>query len=154
MPGAPGVVPYWGMPGARKEIDALAGLMDEFGLRRAAYKREGLSIEFAHTPLEPEATPLPAVPPTRPADAPAQPSPVAGTPVPSPAAGIFYNAPSPGEKPFVAVGDTVNPGDVIGLIEAMKVFNEIATPVGGTVVATPAQNGQLVQPGDPLIVLQ
>ena len=51
------------------------------------------------------------------------------------------------------VGITIEKGQVVGLIEAMKVFNEITAPVSGTVTAVKAENGQLVQPGDPLIYI-
>ena len=76
-----------------------------------------------------------------------------GTPVSSPMTGIYYSAPSPGAPPFCKVGEAVNAGQVVGLIEAMKVFNEITAPVSGTVTALKADNGQLVQPGDPLIYI-
>lgn len=71
----------------------------------------------------------------------------------SPTTGIYYSSPNPGAPPFVKVGDTVEAGQVIGLIEAMKVFNEITATVSGSVLRVSAQNGQLVQPGDPLIYI-
>jgi acetyl-CoA carboxylase biotin carboxyl carrier protein len=65
--------------------------------------------------------------------------------------GIYYSAPSPQSPQFVKVGDTVEAGQVVALIEAMKVFNEIVTPVSGTISAIKAESGQLVQPGEPLL---
>lgn len=65
--------------------------------------------------------------------------------------GLYYSSPSPGAAPFVAEGDTVSAGQIVGLIEAMKVFNEIVSPVSGTVLSIVANNGQLVQPGEPLL---
>jgi acetyl-CoA carboxylase biotin carboxyl carrier protein len=71
--------------------------------------------------------------------------------VTTPLTGIFYAAPAPGEPPYVEEGDEVEPGQVVGLVEAMKVFNEIHTEVGGTVVAILATTGQLVQAGQTLL---
>jgi acetyl-CoA carboxylase biotin carboxyl carrier protein len=71
--------------------------------------------------------------------------------VTTPLSGIFYAAPAPGEPPYVQEGDEVEPGQVVGLVEAMKVFNEIHTEVGGTVVAVLVTTGQLVQAGQTLL---
>jgi acetyl-CoA carboxylase biotin carboxyl carrier protein len=68
-------------------------------------------------------------------------------------AGIFYGAPSPGSPPFVQEGDTVAAGQIIGLIEAMKVFNEIPSPVSGTVKRLVAENGAVVGVGDALLLI-
>jgi acetyl-CoA carboxylase biotin carboxyl carrier protein len=65
--------------------------------------------------------------------------------------GTFYRAPSPGEKPFVEVGQHVKAGDTVCLIEVMKLFNSISAGVDGTVVAIPAQNGVLVEYNQPLV---
>lgn len=67
--------------------------------------------------------------------------------------GIFYTAPSPGSPPFAKEGDLVQVGQVVGLIEAMKVFNEITAPVSGTVQNVVAKSGELVQAGDPLLFI-
>lgn len=67
--------------------------------------------------------------------------------------GIYYGAPSPSSPPFVRVGETVSAGQVVGLIEAMKVFNEIVSPVSGTVDRIVAESGQLVEPGAPLLYI-
>lgn len=76
-----------------------------------------------------------------------------GVPVTSPMTGIYYGAPSPNAPPFVKEGETVTAGQVVGLIEAMKVFNEITAAVSGTVTKVVAEGGQLVQPGDPLLYI-
>lgn len=63
----------------------------------------------------------------------------------APLTGIFYRSASPQSPPFVQVGSVVNPGDVIGLIEAMKLFNEIRSTKSGRVRRIAAENGQLVR---------
>jgi biotin carboxyl carrier protein len=68
--------------------------------------------------------------------------------------GVFYRAAAPGEPPLVEVGDAVSAGQPVGLIEAMKVFSEVLAESPGIVRAIPAKNGALVQPGDPLVVLE
>jgi acetyl-CoA carboxylase biotin carboxyl carrier protein len=72
----------------------------------------------------------------------------------APLIGVFYRAPSPEAAPFVALGDMVSEGQTVCIVEAMKVFNEIKAEWSGRVVATPAEDGDLVQAGDPLIVLE
>jgi len=68
--------------------------------------------------------------------------------------GIFYRSPSPGTEPFVEVGGLVEEGQTIGLVEAMKVFNEITAEVNGRVIAVPAATEQLVQHGDTLVIIE
>ena len=83
-------------------------------------------------------------------------SPAANAPDPgiaivAPLTGVYYSAPSPSSASFVQVGEVVNAGQVVCIIEAMKVFNEIKSEVSGTVAAVMPKNGQLVQKGDALI---
>ncbi len=79
---------------------------------------------------------------------------VEGTPVKAPLVGTFYCAPSPEEKPFVSVGQSVKKGDVIGIIEAMKLMNEITAPEDGVVKNIFAENGNMVEYGEVLMVLE
>ncbi len=67
-----------------------------------------------------------------------------GTPVKSPMVGVFYTSKSPESAPYVSVGSTVTKGEVIGLIEAMKMMNEIKAPVSGTITSICANNEALV----------
>ena len=67
--------------------------------------------------------------------------------------GTFYAAPAPDKPPFVSVGQTVNVGDTLGIIEAMKMFNPIEAEVGGTVLAIVAESGQPVEFDQPLFVI-
>ncbi|MHB0997684.1 MAG: acetyl-CoA carboxylase [Armatimonadota bacterium] len=71
----------------------------------------------------------------------------------SPMIGVFYRRPSPDSASFVEVGDSVEVGQTIGLIEAMKVFSEVPSEVAGVVVQLPVDSGKLVQQGDVLIVI-
>lgn len=82
----------------------------------------------------------------------------AGTPAPEPTVavvapltGVFYLRPSPTSAPFCQPGETVHPGQLVCIVEAMKVFNEIQCEVSGTVTAVVPKDGQLVQKGDALI---
>ena len=84
---------------------------------------------------------------------PAKPEPPKGTPITSPMTGIYYSSSSPSAPPFVREGEEISTGQIVGLIEAMKVFNEIPSPITGTVLKQVAQSGQLVQPGDVLILV-
>ena len=69
----------------------------------------------------------------------------------APLVGVFYRAPAPDAANFVEVGDVIEVGAEVGLIEAMKVFSPIPSEVAGEVVAVPADNGKLVKQGDPLV---
>jgi acetyl-CoA carboxylase biotin carboxyl carrier protein len=72
----------------------------------------------------------------------------------APLIGVFYRAPAPEAPPFVEIGDLVEEGETVCIVEAMKVFNEIKAEWRGRVVALPVENGSLVQAGDPLVVLE
>ncbi len=73
--------------------------------------------------------------------------------VAAPMVGVFYRSPAPGEPPIVSLGDPVEQGQVIGIIEAMKVFSEVPSEHEGRVVELVAEDGQLVRAGDPLMYL-
>ena len=75
-------------------------------------------------------------------------------PVVSPMVGVFYRAPSPADPNFVEIGDRVERGQTIGLVEAMKVFNEIIAEAAGVVAEIVAATGDLVDTGGPLIRLK
>ena len=134
--------------------------MEEFGLSEAQIKGPDFRVAFRRrraatqkaAEAEPEESMFEAERP-EPAIGPAVESKPAGLPVTSPMNGIFYTAPSPSAPPFVKEGVPVEAGQVVGLIEAMKVFNEIVAPVSGMVERVVAETGQLVQPGDVLITI-
>ena len=75
-------------------------------------------------------------------------------PVPTPLTGVYYSAPSPAAPPFVNLGDVIHVGQVIALIEAMKVFNEIQSEVAGRVVSLVGKNGDVVQKGSALLKVE
>jgi acetyl-CoA carboxylase biotin carboxyl carrier protein len=84
----------------------------------------------------------------------AAPAAVTGHQVKSPMVGSFYRASSPGAKAFVEVGDTVKEGQTLCIIEAMKILNEIEADKSGTVTRILADNGQAVEYGQPLFVIE
>ncbi|MFO1386521.1 MAG: acetyl-CoA carboxylase biotin carboxyl carrier protein [Chitinivorax sp.] len=102
----------------------------------------------------PQAAPMPA------AAAPVAPAPAAeaapaieGEAIKSPMVGTFYRSPSPGAKAFVEVGQQVNVGDPLCIIEAMKLLNEIEAERAGTIKAILIENGQPVEYGEPLFII-
>jgi acetyl-CoA carboxylase biotin carboxyl carrier protein len=97
----------------------------------------------------PALTPAPA---STPAPA-AVPATITGHVVKSPMVGTFYRSPSPGAKHFVEVGDTVKSGDTICIIEAMKLLNEIECDKDGVIKAILVENGQPVEYGEPLVLI-
>ena len=76
-----------------------------------------------------------------------------GALVTAPMIGTYYSAPSPGEAPFVHIGDDVEVGQVVGIIEAMKIMNEIVSDRAGVVLEVLVENAQPVEYGSPLIRL-
>jgi len=77
-----------------------------------------------------------------------------GITVSAPMVGTFFSAPSPKDPPYVQVGDEVKPGDVLGIIEAMKIMNEIECEVHGRVALIMVQSAQPVEYGQPLMVIE
>jgi acetyl-CoA carboxylase biotin carboxyl carrier protein len=72
----------------------------------------------------------------------------------APMVGTFYAAPTPNEPPYVSEGDAVEPGQIVGIIEAMKMMNEIESDVAGRIIRILVQNAQPVEYGQPLMVVQ
>lgn len=95
----------------------------------------------------------PAAPAAAPAPAAAEPQ-TNSRSITSPMVGTFYRAPSPGAAPFVEVDDTVKKGQVIGIIEAMKLLNEVEADQDGVVTGFAVENGQPVEFGQPLLILE
>ena len=97
----------------------------------------------------PQAPAAPASPPE-----PAAPEPPQGEQVTSPMVGTYYAAPSPTSPPFVKVGDSVNAGDVLCVIEAMKTMNHIECEYTGEVAAILVENAEPVEFGQPLFIIR
>jgi acetyl-CoA carboxylase biotin carboxyl carrier protein len=96
----------------------------------------------------PGARPAPSEP------APAAPAPAAaGAAVVAPLTGVFYRAPSPADPPYVDVGDAVEPRTVVGLIETMKIFNEVLAERTGRIAEILVESGDLVHAGDALMTV-
>ncbi len=98
----------------------------------------------AAAPAPAVAAPVPAAPPEV----------TAGHTVKSPMVGTFYRASSPGAKSFVEIGSQVKEGDTICIIEAMKILNEIEADKSGTVTQILCENGQAVEYGQPLLMIE
>lgn len=119
--------------------------------------RNGAAPVQVHQPVTvaqpmPVPAPAPEVAPA-PAAAPAAPQ-QTGTPLTSPMVGTFYRAPSPGADPFVKVGDTVKKGQVVCIIEAMKLLNEVEADMDGTIKEVCVENGQPVEFGQSLFIIE
>jgi len=131
---------------------AKSARLAEFSLRQPGF---GLSLKTVLAPRPKEAAPSQIRSPAPPsASAPAAASPRSTIDIRSPLTGVFYRTPSPGAAPFVEVGDEVEEGQTVCLVEAMKVFNEIVSDWAGRVTAIPAQEGKLVADGEVLVVLE
>jgi acetyl-CoA carboxylase biotin carboxyl carrier protein len=79
---------------------------------------------------------------------------VPGVPISAPLAGVYYSRPSAEEPPFVQIGDALEKGMVIGLIETMKMYNEVSCDLSGEVVSIAAHDGDLVDAGQPLLYVR
>jgi acetyl-CoA carboxylase biotin carboxyl carrier protein len=101
--------------------------------------------------MQASAMPLATAPAPAPPAAPAAP---AGHIVKSPMVGTFYRASAPGAKAFVEVGQAVKEGETVCIIEAMKILNEIETDKAGTITQILCENGQAVEYGQPLFVIE
>ncbi len=149
-----------------EDIKTIVKLMGEYQLTEFSVEAEGCNVRIrrdggasAPTVVHTVAVPAPAAAaPTAPAAAPAPASvpesDPAGINIESPLLGTFYSDPSPDMDPFVKVGDKVTPDTVICIIEAMKVMNEVKAEKSGVVKEIVAQNGQPVEYGQILMVLE
>lgn len=107
----------------------------------------------AYAPAPMPAHPTPSESNPSPTDAAAAAAPTGHT-VKAPMVGTFYRASSPNDKPFTAIGQTVKEGDVLCIIEAMKMLNQIEADASGTVQAILVENGEPVEFGQPLFTIQ
>jgi acetyl-CoA carboxylase biotin carboxyl carrier protein len=147
----------------QKIIRELAEILNETGLSEIEIEKSGLKIRVARTaavaaaPLPAHAVHVPSVAPApSPAPAPAPPSDPSKHPgaVKSPMVGTAYRSPEPTAPPFVEVGSRVQQGDTVLIIEAMKTMNQIPAPRAGTLTAVLFENGQPVEFGEPLMIIE
>ena len=118
-------------------------------------KGGGAQVQQAAGARMPMAAPaLPAAAAHPPPPAPAAAEVPAGHIVKSPMVGTFYRSSSPGAKPFVEIGSQVKEGETICIIEAMKILNEIEADKAGTITKILCENGQAVEYGQPLFVIE
>ena len=154
-----------------KRLAEIADVMEDRGLTRVRVEEpDGTAVELERaSAAQPVAVPMPlpsamAAPVAAPAAMPAAPEPTAQTPsaapepkgteVTAPMVGVFYAAPAPGDEPFVHVGSKVKAGETLCIIEAMKILNEIEADKSGTVTRILGENGQAVEYGQPLFVIE
>jgi len=149
-----------------RKIKKLIELLEESGLAeleisegeesvRIARYTQGMNVVAQGAPMAPQ-------PPAGPGGAPAAPAPVPAAAsaatrdenlVTAPMVGTFYASPAPGAKPFVETGQEVRVGQVLCIIEAMKMMNQIEADVGGSIKSIRAQNGDPVEYGQILFVI-
>jgi acetyl-CoA carboxylase biotin carboxyl carrier protein len=153
------------------EVERLLAFMQSHGLEEFEYQRGGVHIRLRRAPAPPAGAFRPVaageavatrpssahgvMPPALAAGAREQGGGAAGVDedlhlVKSPIVGTFYAAPSPNAKPFVAIGDRVEPGQVLCIIEAMKLMNEIESDVAGEIARIFVENAQPVEYGETL----
>jgi acetyl-CoA carboxylase biotin carboxyl carrier protein len=139
----------------QREIRRLADLLREYGLSEVEVEREGVRVRLRRE-APATAGPVAATPAAPPAAAAAAVPEAAGhlLTVEAPMVGTFYRAPSPDARPFVGDGDRVKKGQVVCIIEAMKLMNEIESKVAGRVVKVLVENAQPVEYGQPLFLLE
>lgn len=128
------------------DIRALADIMRDAGLTSLEYSGDGVVVKMARNGSKTFSAPLPddgeasyAAPPADGSYA-----------VTSPMVGVFYAAPGEDQEPYVKIGDEVKPGDVLCIVEAMKMMNEIATEKAGFISEICVSNKQIVEFGTPL----
>lgn len=151
-----------------RKIKKLIDILEESNLAEIEIKEGEESVRLSRMPKGgvPSLAPAPAYIAHAPAHAPA-PAPALAAAAPasggkdlppghvlrSPMVGTYYASPNPESQPFVKVGQAVKVGDTLGIIEAMKMFNQIEADVAGTIVAILASSGQPVEFDEPLFVI-
>ena len=148
-----------------RKVKKLIELLDESGIAEIEITEGEESVRISRHSQAAPATAVSVAPPPQPAPVPAAPPPAAAAPPPAqepeeeghavsaPMVGTFYSSSSPGAPPFVQVGDHVSEGDTLCIIEAMKMMNQIEAEVSGVIKSIRAQNGEPVEYGQILFVI-
>ncbi len=146
-----------------KQIKSLMREFDDSGLSRIKITKENFSIELekatnlvaapaaAAVAAAPAQASAPAAAPTAQAPAPAE---ITGDAILSPMVGTFYASPSPDSPPFVKVGDVIKKGQVVAILEAMKIMNELEADFDCKILEVLATNGQAVEYDMPLFIVE
>ena len=147
----------------RDLIHELSKLLDETALTEIEIEQDGRRVRVARSPaaiapvtsapvsvLAPASAPQPVA---ESVSAPFDPAKHPGVVI-SPMVGTAYAAPEPGAKPFIDVGATVKAGDTLLIVEAMKTMNQIPAPRAGTVIQILFEDGQPVEYGEPLVIIE
>jgi acetyl-CoA carboxylase biotin carboxyl carrier protein len=145
-----------------KQIKALMRDFDDSGLSRVKITKEDFSIEMekatglvaAPVSVAQAPAPLAAPAPAAVAATPSAPAQVSGDFIVSPMVGTYYSAPSPDSPAFAKVGDTVKKGQVVAILEAMKIMNELEAEFDCKILEVLATNGQPVEYDMPLYVVE
>jgi acetyl-CoA carboxylase biotin carboxyl carrier protein len=143
-----------------RKLKTLIELVESSGIAELEISEGEERVRITRTAASAQQTYAPAPQPiiaaaqaAAPAVEPAKPAVAEGHVVKSPMVGTFYRSASPGSKAFVDVGQTVNSGETLCIIEAMKLLNEIEADQGGVIKAILVENGQPVEFGQPLFVI-
>ena len=146
-----------------RKVKKLIELLEESGISEIEIHEGEESVRISRHPTGTSWMAPPQVMPMASGGAPAPSGQLAGEPaapppeghtIPAPMVGTYYSAPTPGAKPFVQIGSKVEVGDTLCIIEAMKMMNQIESDAAGTVVAILAENGEPVEFGQPLFVIE
>ena len=144
-----------------QEIKELLQIFEESGVAEMEVQRGENRLRLRRAPTTQELQVPAAAPPAAHAPAPpAAPAAKASTAdanhtlIKSPIVGTYYDAPSPGAAPFVKIGDTVEPGQVLCILESMKLMNEIEAEMAGTLVHKLVENGRPVEYGEALFAIR
>ena len=145
-----------------RKVKKLMELLEQSGMAEIEIKEGEESVKISRFGNAPQMTPTVVQQPAAvvtpshlaPTTALDKDSQVSGDLISSPMVGTFYSAPSPSAKPFVSLGQHVNKGDTVGIIEAMKIMNQIEADHSGTVVEILVRDGEAVEFGQALIVIQ
>jgi acetyl-CoA carboxylase biotin carboxyl carrier protein len=148
-----------------RKVKKLIELLEESGIAELEIREGEESVRISRHPaggaamvMAPPAMAMPAAAAAAPAATPATATVEASIPsghaVTSPMVGTFYRSSAPGNKPFVEVGQRVDVGDTLCIIEAMKMFNQIEADKAGAIKAILVENGQPVEYGQPLFVIE
>lgn len=155
-------------------LNRLVTLVDEYHLAELTVEESGLIVSvkgFTEAAPPPDVIPVPIHPhllsaaqtpaySQTPVTSPQSPAPAVAAKstnrvaMESPMVGVFYRSPSPEDPAFVNVGDVIQVGQTVGLIEAMKVYSELPSEVSGRIVEILGENGKLVKQGQPLLYVE